>query len=277
MLDGLKRAQAEQLCKDSELGEISEDSVKRQENLENRIKANTTSLARLQQPTPQRPSKPPYQGQPDILVSVSFSRDQPVGVVVMDVRTQKFVEYQSVRQLLSERTVKARRGNRSITQLRLEKYRLVNRRHRQQQKNAVRRRQEQKQNRYAQSSSESNLGEYIDRLIASRIVKLALKWRASSIALPKIGDIRESIEAGVKARAKRKFPNEFERQQNYAKQFRNSVHRWSYGRLIDCIQSRASRVGILIEQGQQPAQGTLQEQAAQVALSAYYARQAPES
>ncbi|MEP0871376.1 type V CRISPR-associated protein Cas12k [Trichocoleus desertorum AS-A10] len=276
-LDGLKKAMTEQLRKDIELSKGSEDSAKKQKNREDRIRASTSSLTALQQPTPKRPNKLSYQSQPHILVGVSFNREQPVGVVVMDMTTQKVVEYQSVRQLLSNRTIKVKRGNRSATQLRLEKYRLISRHHRQQQKNAARRTQEQKQNRYAESNAESNLGEYVDRLLASRIVKLALKWQASSIALPKIGDIRESIESDIKVRAQRKFPNEFERQQRYAKHFRNSIHRWSYSRLAEGIKSCASKVAIPVELGQQPAEGTLQEKAAQVALSAYYTREAPKS
>lgn len=271
-ITGLEKAKAEQSDRNGKIEDLT-TLKKKQKNQEGRIKAKQTSLGNLQRDVPQRPSQPPYQGYPHILVGVSLNQEQPVGVVVMDMSTQKVIEYQSTRQLLSNRTIKAKRGNRSLMQLRLEQYRLVNRRHRQQQKNAVHRAQEQRQNRYAQSKSQSNLGEYIDRLIASRIVKLALKWKASSIVIPTLGDIRESTEASIKARAERKYPNEHERQQRYAKQYRSSVHHWSYSRLAQCIESCASRVGIAVEQGHQSAQGTLQEQAEQVALYAYHTRQ----
>jgi hypothetical protein len=246
-----------------------------QTDIENRIKANTTSLARLQRPVPQRPSKPEYQGQPHIMIGISFSREQPVGVAVVDTRTGALIEYQSTRLLLSNPTVKAKRGRRTVMQLRLEKYRLVNRHQRQRQQNSIRRAKEQKQNRYAQSKAESNLGQYLDRLIASRIIKLAIKWQASSIVVPNLGDIRESVEAALKTEAKRKFPNEFERQKKYAKHIRSSFHTWSYGRLIECIKSCASRSQIPIENGQQPTLGDLKEKATQVALHAYYTRQFP--
>lgn len=189
---------------------------------------------------------------------------------------QHFWEYQNIRLLLSNRTVKAKRGNRSVTKLRLEKYRLINHRRRQQQ-NAVRRMHEQKRNRYVQSNNESNLGEYVDRLIASKIAKLATTWKASSIAIPELGDIRESVEAGVKARAKHKFPNQFELQSKYAEKFRSTHHRWSYGRLSEFIKGAASSAGIPVEKGKQPIEGQLQEKAIQVSLSAYYTRKAPSS
>ncbi|MHC5721081.1 MAG: hypothetical protein ACYTX0_55940, partial [Nostoc sp.] len=44
-------------------------------------------------------------------------------------------------------------------------------------------------------------------------------------------------------------------QQKYAKQYRVNVHKWSYGRLIHSIQSKATQAGIVIEEGKQPVRG----------------------
>ena len=273
-LNGLRKKKlelAEQL--QAERSKPADAMAKVQRDCENRIIATATSLERLQHPSPLRPSKLTYQGQPNVIVGVSFSREKPVGVAVVDVQTGLIIEYQGTRLLLSNRTIKAKRGNRSVTQLRLEKYRLVHRRYRQQKQNSSRRAKEQKQNRYAQSKSESNLGLHLNRLIASRIVKLAVKWQASTIVIPNLGDIRESVEAALETKAKHKFPNELVRQHNYAKHIRSSFHTWSYGQLTRCIKSCAFGAGVPVEGGQQPLQGSLQEKALQVALHAYCMRQ----
>jgi IS605 OrfB family transposase len=39
-------------------------------------------------------------------------------------------------------------------------------------------------------------------------------------------------------------------QKKYAKQYWINFHQWSYGRLIQSIQSKAAQVGIVIEQGE---------------------------
>ena len=84
--------------------------------------------------------------------------------------------------------------------------------------------------------------------------------------------MREIITSEVQARAEQKVHNYKKGQQQYAKQYRVSVHRWSYGRLIESIQSEAKKTGIAIEVGQQPIRGSPQEKARDLALNAYNSR-----
>jgi hypothetical protein len=51
-----------------------------------------------------------------------------------------------------------------------------------------------------------------------------------------------------------------------------NVHRWSYSRLIESIRAQASRIGIALEEGRQPFQGSSEEKAREVAIAAYQAR-----
>jgi hypothetical protein len=48
-----------------------------------------------------------------------------------------------------------------------------------------------------------------------------------------------------------------------------NVHRWSYGRLMDAIASQAAKVGIVIEVGKQPSEGSPQDKARELAIAAY--------
>jgi hypothetical protein len=245
---------------------------------------NQSTLSRLLNPSPPRPSKAPYVGQPHIVVGVCFSRSARASVVVFDVREQKVIQYVGVRGLLTDHSAKEhhrrfwsnpkRKGKRGVVQMKFEQYHLVNRFWQQQQENLQRRSKEQKQDLYAEDNSESQLGQYLDRLLAARIAQLAIKWQASSIVIPELGDIRESIECEIQAWAQRKFPNKEELQKQYAKEFRTSFHRWSYGRLARSIRNRAARDGIAIELGRQPRRGTLQEKVVAVVQSAYDMRQA---
>lgn len=66
-----------------------------------------------------------------------------------------------------------------------------------------------------------------------------------------------------------------EGQQKYAKQYRVSVHSWSYGRLSRFIHESAAKVGIAIEIGQQSIRGTPEEKARDLAITAYHSRTAP--
>ncbi|UBF24917.1 hypothetical protein K9N68_25175 [Kovacikia minuta CCNUW1] len=63
-----------------------------------------------------------------------------------------------------------------------------------------------------------------------------------------------------------------EGQKKYAKQYRASIHRWSYSRLLESIQSQATKFGIAVEAAKQPLIGKLEEKARDVAISAYQAR-----
>ncbi|GET43928.1 hypothetical protein MiSe_87540 [Microseira wollei NIES-4236] len=212
------------------------------------IKRENSTLARINNPFP-RPSKPLYQGQPHILVGVCLGLEKPATVAVVDAIVCKVLTDRSIGQLLGEN------------------YQLLNRQRRQKQSLSHQRHKAQKVAAFNQFG-ESELGQYVDRLLAKEIVALAQKYQAGSIVLPKLGDMREIVQSEIQAIAAQKCPEYLEGQQKYAKQYRVSVHNWSYGRLIDCIQTQAAKMGIALEQGEQPIRGSPQEKAKELALGA---------
>lgn len=218
------------------------------------LKKELTTRHKLNNPFPERPTKPLYQGKSNILVGVSLGLDKPATVAVVDAANNKVLAYRSVKQLL---------GN---------NYNLLNRQRQQQARLLHERHKAQKQNA-PNSFGESELGQYLDRLLADAIVAIAKTYSAGSIVLPKLGDMREIIQSEVQARAEKKIPGYKEGQQNYAKDYRISVHRWSYGRLIESIEIQANKSGISIESCSQPIRGSKQEQARDLALFAYKERQ----
>jgi hypothetical protein len=48
---------------------------------------------------------------------------------------------------------------------------------------------------------ESELGQYVDRLLTKEIVAITKTYKTSSVVLPKLGDMREFIQSEVQARA----------------------------------------------------------------------------
>lgn len=84
--------------------------------------------------------------------------------------------------------------------------------------------------------------------------------------------MRELVQCEIQARAEQKILGYVEGQRNYAKQYRVNVHQWSYGRLIENIQVQAAKIGIAIEQGQQPVRGSPQEKAKEMAIATYHTR-----
>nr|7PLA_A Chain A, ShCas12k [Scytonema hofmannii] len=201
----------------------------------------------------ERPSQPLYQGQSHILVGVSLGLEKPATVAVVDAIANKVLAYRSIKQLLGDN------------------YELLNRQRRQQQYLSHERHKAQK-NFSPNQFGASELGQHIDRLLAKAIVALARTYKAGSIVLPKLGDMREVVQSEIQAIAEQKFPGYIEGQQKYAKQYRVNVHRWSYGRLIQSIQSKAAQTGIVIEEGKQPIRGSPHDKAKELALSAYNLR-----
>ncbi|WP_445626711.1 type V CRISPR-associated protein Cas12k [Nostoc sp. DSM 114167] len=219
-----------------------------------RLESERTQRRKLNNPFPDRPSKPLYQGKSNILVGVSLGLDKPATVAVVDAISKKVLAYRSVKQLL---------GN---------NYNLLNRQRQQQLRLSHDRHKAQKQNA-PNSFGESELGQYVDRLLADAIVAIAKTYFAGSIVLPQLQDMREIIQSEVQARAEKKIPGYKEGQQNYAKDYRINVHRWSYGRLIESIEIQAKKNGISIESCSQPIRDSKQEQARDLALFAYKERQ----
>ncbi|MFW6264284.1 MAG: type V CRISPR-associated protein Cas12k [Cyanobacteriota bacterium] len=216
------------------------------------VKRKNSTLERLENPFP-RPSQPLYQGQPHILVSVALGLDKPATVAIVDISTGKAISYRSLKQLLGDN------------------YHLLNQQRQQKRESSHKRHKNQKR-AAANRFGDSNLGEYIDRLLAKAIVTLAQTYHAGTIVLPKLRDMREIVQSEIKLRAEQKIPGYIEGQEKYAKQYRVNVHQWSYGRLIDNINAQAAKFGILIEEGVQPIRGSPQEKAREMAIAAYHAR-----
>lgn len=221
------------------------------------IKRKESTLTRINNSF-ERPSQPVYRGQSHILVGVSLGLEKPATVVVVDAIAGKVLAYRSIRQLLGEN------------------YELLNRQRRQQRSSSHERHKAQKSFSPNQFGT-SELGEYVDRLLAKEIIAMAQTYKAGSIVLPKLGDMREILQSEIQAIAEAKCPGSVEVQQKYAKQYRVNVHSWSYGRLIQSIQSKAAQIGIMIEAGKQPIRGSPNEKAKELAFSAYHLRLARRS
>lgn len=175
---------------------------------------------------------------------------QPATIAVVNVVTQEVLTYRSLKQLLGK-------NDNLLNRQRQQKQKLSHQRHKAQKKDAP--------NQYG----ESELGQYVDRLIAKAIVQVAKEYQAHSIAVPKIRQMREIIQSEVQARAERKIQGYKEGQKKYAQQYRENVHKWSYGRLIDSIHQASAKFGITIEIASQSYQGSFQEQAKNLAIAAY--------
>jgi transposase len=191
---------------------------------------------------------PGYKGQPSILIGVSFGLEKPITVAVVDVVKNEVLAYCSVKQLLGKN------------------YNLLNRQRQQQQRLSHERHKAQKKNA-PNSFGESELGQYVDRLLANGIVGI-------SIVIPKLRDMREQISSEIQSRAENRCPGNKEAQKKYAKEYRISIHSWSYGRLTENIKSQATKAGISIEIGTQQIRGSPQEKARDLAVFAYQERQA---
>ncbi len=194
-----------------------------------------------------RPSRTVYQSKENITLSVTIGLDKQATVAIVDSNAGKKIIVRSIKQLLGKN------------------YRLLNRQRQQKQTLSHLRHKAQKRSADSQKG-ESNLGEYVDRLIAKAIVQLAKQYQVSAIAVPKIEDIREVVQSEVKARAEAKIPGYEEGQKKYAKQYRINIHNWSYGRLIENITTQASKLGIAIVEVKQPVRGSHKEKAQDIAI-----------
>ena len=222
---------------------------KAKKNLQSYITRTESSLRKINKPYP-RPSCQLYQGKPNIILGVAMGLDKPVTVAIVDGNTGKAITFRSIKQLLGKN------------------YRLLNRQR--QLKQALSHLRHKAQKRSADNQKgESELGEYVDRLLAKAIVELAKQYQASAIAVPKIEDMREIVQSEVKARAEAQIPGYEEGQKKYAKQYRINIHNWSYGRLIENITTQSSKLGIVISQVKQPVRGSLTEKAHNMAIAWY--------
>ena len=213
------------------------------------VQKKQVTLAKLHNSFP-RPFRQLYKGKPNIILGVAMGLDKPATVAVVDGATGDAISFRSTKQLLGKN------------------YRLLNRQ-RQQKKTLAHLRHKVQKRSSDNHKGESNLGEYVDRLIAKAIVELAQQYQASAIVVPKIEDMREIVESEVKARAEAKIPGYEEGQKKYAKQYRINIHNWSYARLIENITTQASKLGITLEEVKQPVRGSPVEKAQEMAISGY--------
>lgn len=231
--------------------EKKEELTPNQTNFIQRTQANLDKLSR----TFTRPSKPLYAGKANIMVAVSMGLEHPATVVAIDLKTQTVLAYLSTKQLLGEN------------------YRLLNQQRNLQRKQRQQNHKAQKQGLPRQLSN-SSLGEYIDRLLAKAIVNFAQSHNATSISLPKLDDIRITVQSEIDAKAQAKIPGFVDGQKKYARQVRINLHNWSYGRLRDSIVNKAAEIQISIEHGDCSFKSSPIEQAQAIAMSAYANRKA---
>jgi len=215
------------------------------------VQKKQSTLVKLANSFP-RPSRQLYQGKPNIILGVAMGLDKPATVTIIDGHTGEAIAFRSIKQLLGK------------------DYRLLNRQRQQKQTLSHLRHKAQKRagdNFYG----ESNLGKYIDRLIAKAIMELAKQYQVSAIAVPRNEDMREIVQSEIKAKAEAKIPGYEEGQKKYAKQYRINIHNWSYGRLIENITTQSSKLGIAIKEVKQPIRGSPTEKAQGMCILAYKA------
>jgi hypothetical protein len=136
--------------------------------------------------------------------------------------------------------------------------------------------EEQKRGLYAQSKEESRLCEYLNRLIAKRIVELCRKWNANCIILPNFANLRESVECEIQAKARKLFCDDnVTLQKEHLKEVRMGMARWNHKSLADGISSCAAKYGITVRTGYQPKEGTRKAKA--VALATANTSASPEA
>jgi IS605 OrfB family transposase len=254
--EGTEEVRAEKIAQ-------TQAAIDRQKAKGTQSKKLNTSLERLKTFRGfSRPSRASYKGNCSIVIGVSFGRAKPATVAVVNVETGEVLAYRDVKQLLSK-PIKEGKTKKKKTQ-----YEYLKRRQEQQRLNSHQRHNAQK-NGAPCNFGESKQGEYVDRLLAKAIVEVASQYRASSIVLPDLRNIEEAAESEVRARAEQRFPGYQELQDRYAKDYRASIHTWSYDRLAKCIQFKAERAGIATEKVQQPHGDSPQEKARDLVLAAY--------
>ncbi|HEY9832915.1 MAG TPA: type V CRISPR-associated protein Cas12k [Stenomitos sp.] len=260
--EGTEEVRAEKIAKTQKII----DSMKAKGSFSNKLTAHETSLKLLNTFEGfSRPSQAGYKGNPSIVIGVSFGRAKPATVAVVNVETGEVLAYRDVKQLLNK-PIKQGKTNKKKTQ-----YEYLKRWREQRCLNSHERHNAQK-NGAPCNFGESKQGEYVDRLLAKAIVEVASQYRASSIVLPDLRNIEEATESEVRARAEQRFPGYQKLQDRYAKDYRASIHCWSYNRLAEFIQIKAERAGIALEKVYQSYGDTPQEKARNLVLAAYQNR-----
>ena len=230
----------------------AEENEKLDNIQQTQLNKDKSSLSRLSNSF-NRPDKLIYQGQSNIIVGISFHPVELATVVIVDLSNKKVLACNTVNQLLGDA------------------FHLLSRRRRQQVHLSKERKEAQKKDLPC-NIGESKLGEYIDKLLAKRIVEIAKSYQADCIVLPRLKDMKEIRTSAIQAKAETKIPGDVNAQKLYVKEYNRQIHNWSYNRLQESIKSKAAELKISIEFGIQPHYGTLEEQAKDLAFYAYQSR-----
>ncbi|MEM7593085.1 MAG: type V CRISPR-associated protein Cas12k [Cyanobacteria bacterium P01_A01_bin.83] len=236
-------------------------------NQQQKLLANQTSLSLLETFRDfNRPSKHRHQQNTSLAMGVCIGLKEPVTVVIVNLVNGEIIAYRDTKQLLNKPIQqKSKQGKKAKKHT---QYELFLRRRQQQIENDAKR--QQAQTKFADNRfGESMLGQYVDRLLAKAIVEIAIQYRVSSIVLPDLENIREILNSEIQFLAEAKAPGCKKAQKKYAKNYRKSIHRWSYSRLCKAIASKANQKGITIECKRQSSQGKPEIQARDLALTAY--------
>ncbi|MBD2112536.1 MULTISPECIES: type V CRISPR-associated protein Cas12k [Cyanophyceae] len=222
---------------------------------------NVNRLQSIEQYPISLPSRESYQGQSHLILGVSFALRHPVTLAVVDLQSKQALYYRSTRQLLKTTDAKTDQSH------------LLRRRKIQQQRHGHERHKALKQDHYA-PYQEANLGTYLNQVLAKRVVDAAYRAQASAIALPETKGLRDKLEAQLRARAAIKIVGSAAAQKRYARAASLRLHHWSYNQLTEQIKSKAAKLGIPVEVVPTLVGDSPQETARDVALFAYYRRQA---
>jgi hypothetical protein len=185
MRSGMLAWQEQKAIEVKEILAKMEDKADLTKNQEAFITRRQSTLDRLNNPFP-RPHQFLYCGQANLILSVSMTLEEPATVSIVNMITGKAITYRSFRQLLGD------------------EYHLFNRQRKQKQRLSHLRKNAQRKHQIIHAT-ESELGQYIDRLVAKSIVELAMEYQAGSIVLPALTNIREIVESEIKVRAEAKI------------------------------------------------------------------------
>ena len=236
-------------------------------NQQQKLLANQTSLSFLKEFRGfERPSRLKFNQNSSTIMGVSIGLREPVTVAVINAVGGEIIAYCNIKQLLNKLVEqKPKRGKKAKKH---SQYDLFLRRRKQQQDNDVKR--QYAQTKFANNRfGESELGQYVDRLLAKAIVEMAIQYQVSSIVLPDLKNVREILNSEIQAKAEAKIPGCKKAQKRYAKEYRKNVNRWSYARLCDAIKLKAAQKNLAIECERQISNGTPEIQARDLALTAY--------
>ena len=241
-------------------------------NQQQKLKAAKTSLSRLKTFDGFSRSNGHNKIQDSsVILGVSIGLQEPITVAVVNVLNQEVLCTQNTKQLLNKPIKQKPKQGKKVK--RHTQYELLLKRRKEQQENDKQR--QEAQTKFADNRfGESELGKYVDRLIAKAITELAIQYQASSIVLSDLRNVRQIIDSEIQARAETKIPGCKKAQKRYARNYRKQLHRWSYARLTDAIAGKAKMKGISVEFNRQEVNLAPEIQAKNLAVNAFLNRQA---